>query len=616
MNATAPARTEFGRQGFIGQARRLLLAGFATLGAGGAALLAVYAGSQLLVALLVAPLVGWVFQEAIAAAGVTVLSADGIAALLGTPLSLWGILATLAIAWLGIALQVIVITVAVRQVRAGSGVAPAALLTETLSTLRRLFRLSSLPLFFYFFVFAPLAGGGFLSALSQGVAIPSFITDEIVKSPAGLAGYAAFVLAMVFLATRFALTIPLFTAAEVTGAGAMRWSWRLTRGRRASVWALATLVAVSGLAILLATSAIVLAPTAIADAVWPPASPVVAGISLAIAELVGIVVVSAMGVVVIGAMCELLDSARLEAPPLRPYVERRARPRRRGAQLGVAAAAVVVVAALSAVNVPVLQAVDRAPSAFVLAHRGFTPGGVENTISSLDAAHAVGIEAIEMDVMQTKDGGFIVMHDSTLGRLADMDVAVKDLTFDEATAIEVHDIKGRTDRIPSLEEYVTRADELGQKLLVEIKLSGAETPDHVERLVAELEHLGVLGDHLYHSLDPASVETLKRLRPTLTVGLTIAFATARAPQTSADFIVVESATLSPELIADARTQGLGVFTWTVNKLDVARAQLRDGVDGIITDHPLEVMADRDRMEAETGFAGVLRDAIERFVLVF
>src|SRR5690606_35668225 len=194
-----------------------------------------------------------------------------------------------------------------------------------------------------------------------------------------------------------------------------------------------------------------------------------------------------------------------------------------------------------------LQRLSDAPDTLALAHRGFSDGGVENTISGLEAAHAAGADLVEMDVMQTRDGEFVAMHDATLGRLAGRSDSVKDLTLAELTSIMVHDMRGHEDLIPSFADYVTRAQQLEMPLLIEIKLGGGESPDHVERLVDELERLDALENNIYHSLDAPSVDRLKRLRPDLTVGYTMAFAAVAAPDTPADFIVPEEWSATDEL---------------------------------------------------------------------
>ena len=61
-------------------------------------------------------------------------------------------------------------------------------------------------------------------------------------------------------------------------------------------------------------------------------------------------------------------------------------------------------------------------------------------------------------------------------------------------------------RIPSLAEYVTRAKEIDMPLLIEIKMGGLDTPDHVDLLVEELTELDALQGNTFHSLDHASVD--------------------------------------------------------------------------------------------------------------
>ena len=101
----------------------------------------------------------------------------------------------------------------------------------------------------------------------------------------------------------------------------------------------------------------------------------------------------------------------------------------RRANLGVIAASLGVATVFGTASIGTFETLARSPETLVLAHRGFSEGGVENTISGLDAAAEAGADLVEMDVMQTKDGEFIAMHDATLGRLAARPDAVKDLSL-------------------------------------------------------------------------------------------------------------------------------------------------------------------------------------------
>jgi glycerophosphoryl diester phosphodiesterase len=54
------------------------------------------------------------------------------------------------------------------------------------------------------------------------------------------------------------------------------------------------------------------------------------------------------------------------------------------------------------------------------------------------------------------------------------------------------------------------------------------------------------------------------------------------------------ATLTPELLAEARTLGLIVIPWTINDVPTINRILDMGVDGIISDRPDLVMQERKK----------------------
>ncbi len=219
-----------------------------------------------------------------------------------------------------------------------------------------------------------------------------------------------------------------------------------------------------------------------------------------------------------------------------------------------------------------------------------------------------------MDVLQTKDERFVVIHDANLGRLAGIDSNVKDMTLDELTSITVHDEAGHHGFIPSLEEYVTRAAELDMPLLIEIKLGGLDTPNHVDLLVEELHALDAIEGNAFHSLDHTSVTRLKELLPAIAVGYILPFAGEGIPQTKADFLVLEEYTATENMYQDARRAGLGFVVWTVDDGLAQRVRFRQGVDAIITDRPDIALESRRDIGQEMGIAGALRDLMLGFVM--
>lgn len=581
---------------------------------GGARLAGLILLTQLVLLLIALPLISWVFREALRANGMVGLDLGKLSLGQGFPLTMTMIAIIVAVAFWVIALQFTALVVLLRW----PGLGARQFLREIGRVARRLFRPGSIPLIGYLFVLVPLTGFGFTSVLTRGIAIPSFVSGELAKSPTSEAVFAAVLLVLAWVNIRLALTVPVFVL--TSSRRPLRTSWRLTRGPRA--WlpialAITVVTLVAGaLGVGLLVTAVV--PTALADAALPAAAPPVAAISLGAAQVVGLLLSGFATAAVAGVLITRVRRAAQAHPDRITLLSAplASAPRtRRGPRLAVLLTSLGLAAVLSVAGWDTLHRLAEAPTTLVLAHRGFSDGGVENTLSGLDAAATAGADLVEMDVMQTADGQFVAMHDAQLSRLAGRDVAVKDLTLAEITAISVHDRAGHEDRIPSFAEYVTHAEQIGMPLLIEIKLGGADTADHVDRLVAELESLDALDSNIYHSLDAGSVERLKTLRPDLTVGYTMAFAGGGLPDTIADFIVVEQWTASDAMQRAAWDAGLGFMVWTVNDVPGMREHLRRGTDGIITDHPDQALAARTEMQGETGVSDVLVDALARFVTV-
>jgi len=51
----------------------------------------------------------------------------------------------------------------------------------------------------------------------------------------------------------------------------------------------------------------------------------------------------------------------------------------------------------------------------VIAHRGASLAERENTLAAFRRAHAMGADAVELDVRRTLDGAMAIHHDATLG---------------------------------------------------------------------------------------------------------------------------------------------------------------------------------------------------------
>lgn len=88
-----------------------------------------------------------------------------------------------------------------------------------------------------------------------------------------------------------------------------------------------------------------------------------------------------------------------------------------------------------------------------VAHRGASLSAPENTLASTVKAIELGVDRIEMDVRQSKDGVLVLMHDSRLERTTNGKGYLRDITYEELRTLDAGSwFSGsyRGERIPTL----------------------------------------------------------------------------------------------------------------------------------------------------------------------
>ncbi|MGX1934243.1 glycerophosphodiester phosphodiesterase family protein [Microbacterium resistens] len=590
--------------------------------------------TQGVVALVAAPLLVGLFGLATRASGLTALTTTTIGTFLRNPAGIALAVLSLVLVVVALLLQAALYAAVAVHRLAADGRAPvageAAETTEGdraerhdrsaeragLRLVRRrvaelLRRPSSLLLVPYLLLLVPLGQAGIGSVLTRWVAVPAFVSDELLKEPQNAAAYLLILLVLWWLNLRLILTVPMLVLEPIGVGAALARSWRLTRWRSLRTAGLLIAVLVPMAVALGLIGLLTVLPVVVTDAVAPGSSPVVAAVALGIAQ---VLVLLTVGVFLMVQAQTLVTAAQAASRAPLPTSAAPAWPRVRRRIAATAVAAGLVVGAGGAGVAAGGTLAERADGAtLVLAHRGFVDGGVENTIPALDAAHRAGADLVEMDVQQTEDGGWVLMHDADLRRLAGIDGSVGRMTTEEATAVTVRDEAGHRARIPSLEEYLRRADELDQALLIEVKLHGGESADYVRELLELIDRVDDARDHIYHSLSADAVARIKELRPDLTVGFIVPLAYGGVPETPADFLVLEQSAYDASRRDAVWDQGKGVLVWTVQDPAAMRALYRDNVDGIITDHPDTGLTERTAVAGETGMADRLGDAVDRLL---
>ncbi|MEB2298330.1 glycerophosphodiester phosphodiesterase [Lysinibacillus xylanilyticus] len=231
----------------------------------------------------------------------------------------------------------------------------------------------------------------------------------------------------------------------------------------------------------------------------------------------------------------------------------------------------------------------------IMAHRGDTTSGIENTMGAFEGAIRTGADYIELDILQTKDGKLAVIHDENLKRLSGKNVNVFDLTLAELQQISLRVGKFQ-DNVPSLDEVLEHTK--GKiKLNVELKTHGHEK-DFVPILVDTIRRHKAEQQVIFQSLDYGLVQKVKKAAPDLTVGYVIFATFASLNQFDADFFVVEESFARPRLISSAKMIGKPIYVWTVNDVKSVEHLYTLGVDGIITDIATDAMETVQKLHKE------------------
>lgn len=95
----------------------------------------------------------------------------------------------------------------------------------------------------------------------------------------------------------------------------------------------------------------------------------------------------------------------------------------------------------------------------VVAHRGDWRNAPENSLQAIQNCIDMGVDMVEIDVRETKDGHLVLMHDNTIDRTTKKKGKVKDYTLEQLKTFHLVDGLGMKTphKIPSLEEALLLA---------------------------------------------------------------------------------------------------------------------------------------------------------------
>ncbi len=227
----------------------------------------------------------------------------------------------------------------------------------------------------------------------------------------------------------------------------------------------------------------------------------------------------------------------------------------------------------------------------VVAHRCGSAVAPENTLAALRMAVREGADAVEVDVLPSRDGHPVVHHDDRLSRTAGVDAAVWDLDLAELRALDV----GRWfapafegERIPTLEEVVA-ALPVSVRLVADFKHGEERFPGFAARVADIVRPLGSRCAAL--SIQHAFALDLASRVPGALALLTF----RRPPATDEEVrqlrelppgagLATAMRALSAAVLVEAAETSRPVYVFTPNRPAELQVALTVGADAVITDH--------------------------------
>lgn len=448
-----------------------------------------------------------------------------------------------------------------------------SLLKETAQSLKNIRVGSLLLLVVYFILVVPFAGVVYRTPLLAKIQIPQFIMDYMTRSLWLLAILVAFYVIATIIGLRLVLTLPMMVYGKMKTRQAMKISWQKTG--KLTWWQIVKALILVGIISTLAAAigyGIIYLIQMGWDLLAQKIAFVFASINMLLVQAIAVVVSIWAGVVsllVITQFVKVDQVAGTSKHSLRFFY-------------GVTLTLALLAIGDAAINNSFYLKGYDLKMPVVISHRGVSSeNGVQNTISALKKTAKLRPDYVEIDLHETKDNQFVVLHDENLSELAGVDKKPKELTLKQLTKLTLKE-DGHTAKLASFDQYLKAAQKLKQKLLIEIKTTPQDSKKMLANFNKKYARTILKNDYQVQSLDYRVVSGLHKINPKLFV-LYIQPYNFTYPHSVADGYSMEYSTLNNDFIWQAHLQHHPVYAWTVNTEDIMKRMMFIHADGLITD---------------------------------
>ena len=237
----------------------------------------------------------------------------------------------------------------------------------------------------------------------------------------------------------------------------------------------------------------------------------------------------------------------------------------------------------------------------VIAHRAGGTDAPENTIKGIETAYEEKAFGSEIDIQRTKDGYYIVNHDTTFERLSHVKKKPQDMTLAEIKELRVQDpnYPDSPQPIATIEEMLD-ATKGKVKLFIELKGSTADI-QMAEDTIRLMRERDMLDECVLISLKYDLIAYIEDNYPEIETGYLTFASFGDTASLKCDYLGLEEESASSAVIARIHEQNKKVMVWTVNTPESQKYFLKRNVDAIITDKVNQANGIIDKLENRSDF---------------
>lgn len=458
----------------------------------------------------------------------------------------------------------------------------------------------------------PLVGIGLSVSLTREFKIPNFITDVIFSTPLYLAFYSLLMLFLSVLAILFLFFFHFLILEQADVSSALRQSANLVRKRWKSLlkdFFLKGLLVLLAIIVLLALNVLILTVAqGLESAFWKRlASFFVALCSAQVIALFSILTPPFLCFQLTRLFYRFRSEekgAAFQANLIRPSLGGRltrsfSRPRSKRVVLSLVAIFFLLgnIAVSGFLSLTFDELFQVNENLLIVAHRGGGDLAAENSLLGLKRAIEEGASWSEIDVQRTKDGHYVIHHDSSFSRLTGEKRRAQEMTLAEIKQLRLKDhfdSSRAPQAVATLEEMLDLAK---GKIGLFIELKGKTADERmVEDVVTMVKARGMEKEVVILSLDYPLIRYLEANHPELESGFLYFFAFGQQEALEGDWLVMEEREATPAKVEALQAAGKKVVVWTVNSEESIKRFVDSEVDGLITDSVPSVKAGIQRRD--------------------